>query len=148
MENTICRNTIFRILSQIPLDIEGSNISKTGWYPSEYDNEWMKESSIIEANKEAEKKDEKVLFNNVYLEYDSCDCNDGMCSHGSWVWQIIVLDKEKRFEIELDEDFMLADNGKRAGIPLECTVYDFYRMCEIVGIELEFTDYAKSLFNS
>lgn len=108
----------------------------------------MEESSRIEATKEAEAKYEKVLFENVFLDYDHCDCNDGMCSHGSWVWQIIVMADDKRHEIELDEDYMLAENEKRAGIPLECTVYDFYRMCEIVGIQLKFSDYAISLIKT
>lgn len=149
MENTTCRNTIFRTLSQIPLDIEGSNISRTGWYPSDWDSEHMTIEDIDDAMEDAVRKDEKVLFEKIYLHWDSCDCGGGYpCSHGDWVFEIIITDKNGNHVVDIDDGgIYVVANDKFTQLPVEgSTVYDFYRMCEIVGIELEFTDYAKSLF--
>lgn len=156
MENTeqkqFTTQRIFEILHQIPLDIEGSNISNTGWYPNpEWDAEFMDKAELDRLTAEAIEKDSKVLFKNVFLEYDSCDCNDGMCSHGSWVYQLRVLQNGAGvpIEIEDEEQFYAYLDGKTVNIPIkESTVYDFYRMCEIVGIQLEFSEYAKSILKS
>lgn len=140
---------IFKALSIITLDIEGSNISNTGWYPHDIEIEYMTEDDSKQALSEAKNKDAKVLFTNVYLNYDSCDCNDGMCSHGSWVFEIIVMDNENRHEIDVQEEYLQVYRGNKvASVPIECSVYDFYRMCELMGVKLEFSDYAKSLIKA
>lgn len=141
---------IFKSLSTIPIDIEGSNLSKVGWYPIlEHDLECMGQSEFTKATEEAIEKDSKVLFTNVFLEYDFCDCNDGMCSHGSWVWQIVVINEGKRYELEIGDNSIYASFGeKTASITDDSTVYDFYRLCEMTGVKLEFSEYATSLINN
>ena len=147
---TYSKEVLFQVLSNIPLDIEGSNLSKVGLYPIlEHDLEYMGQAEFKKATEEATEKDSKVLFTNVFLEYDSCDCNDGMCSHGSWVWQIVVMDDGKRYELEIVDNSIYTSFGeKTASITDDSSIYDFYRLCEMTGVKLEFSDYAHSLFQS
>lgn len=150
LQNEFKALRIFEVFHLIPLDIEGSNISQVGWYPSlEHDLEYMGEAEFVKATDEAAEKDSKVLFTNVFLQYDSCDCNDGMCSHGSWVWQILVTNEDKRYELEIGDNSIYASFGlKTASITDDCSIYDFYRLCEMTGVKLEFSEYAKSLLKS
>lgn len=150
-KKTYSREILFQVLSNIPLDIEGSNISNTGWYPNpEWDAEYMTKEEIIEALEEAKKQDEKVLFKNIYLDWDRCDCNDGMCSHGSFVVGMSVMNNEEKIEIDfVDGDSLESTHDSSFILPTKnATIYDFYRMCELVGIKLEFSDYAHSLLQS
>lgn len=146
MENKYTAQRIFEILHQIPLDIEGSNITKTGWYPDpEWDAEGMSKEEVERLTLEAIQKDSKVLFTNVSVHYDSCDC-EGWCNCSDWVYEIVVMNGENRHEIEVDEDHIgIYNNEKGSSIPPQSTIYDFYRMCELVGVELEFSEYAKQL---
>lgn len=142
------KEILFNVLSDIPLDIEGSNISKTGWYPNvDWDAKYMSKEEIEKATNEAIEQDSKVLFQNVYLDYETCEC-EYPCSHSRYVWQIIIKDVNQRFDIGIEEDSIVVyHDQKQASIPPNTTVYDFYRMCEMVGVKLEFSEYAKSLFN-
>lgn len=139
------------IFSNIPLDIEGSNISFTGWIPSEAERKYMDDDSIAKAIKEGEGKNSKVLFKNISLNWDSCDCGDGYgCSHGNWVYEIDITTKGNSHTLDIDDSGVTAYNNHRQSmIPAkDVSVYDFYRMCEMCGIELELSDYANSLLAS
>ena len=60
---TYSKEVLFQVLSNIPLDIEGSNLSKVGWYPIlEYDLEYMGQAEFTKATEEATEKDSKVLL--------------------------------------------------------------------------------------
>lgn len=139
---------LYTAFSAIPLDIEGSNISCIGWIPTEIEKKYMDDDSFIKAVKDAEKQNEKVMFKNISLDWDSCDCGDGYgCSHGSWVYEININNQDKSHTLEIDDSGIIAYNEKRQSmIPCnDVSIYDFYRMCEIVGIKLELSDYALSL---
>lgn len=139
---------LYTAFSAIPLDVEGSNISCIGWIPSDSDKKYMESKDFEEAVKQSEKENEKVLFKNIYLNWDNCDCGEGYgCSHGSWVYEINIACEGKNHTLEIDDSGIIAyNNGRQSMIPeKEVTVYDFYRMCEIVGIKLELSDYAQSL---
>jgi hypothetical protein len=137
---------IFRAFYQIPLDIEGSNIDRVGWIPDIEDCKYMPEGEYERLLKEWTYVNAKVLFDNVFNEWDSCDCGDGYgCSHGSWVCEIRIRSGDKYHHIELEEDRMFIENQGMVYIPIKASIYDFYRACQLVGIQLELSEYAKSL---
>jgi len=139
---------LYAAFSSILLDVEGSNIAFTGWIPCEPDRKYMDNDSFDKAVQEGNEKNAKVLFKNISLNWDSCDCGDGFgCSHGNWVSEIDIANEDKNHTLEMDDCGIIAYNEKRqAMIPeKESTIYDFYRMCELVGIKLELSDYALSL---
>ena len=140
---------LYAAFSAITLDVEGSNIACTGWIPSESDKKYMDDDSFSKAVKECEEKNAKVLFKNVSLNWDSCDCGDGYgCSHGSYVFEINIFSNGKNITIEYTDGDSLEfyNEGKYCKIPTaDATIFDFVRMCEICKIELELSDYAVSL---
>jgi len=140
--------TLFTAFSQIPLNVEGSNIDRTGWMPSEDDKKYIDENSWQKAVKEYEEANEKVMFNNVSLQWDSCDCGDGYgCSHGSYVYEILISNEDKTHKVDVDDSGLSFYNDqKQSCIPMYgSTIYDFYRACELVDIKLQLSDYAKSI---
>lgn len=142
-------NTVlYAAFSSIPLDIEGSNISQIGFIPSASDLiHFGKEKAEMWAT-EFKEKNKHVLFKNINLKWDSCDCGDGFgCSHPDWVYQIEVKNKEKNHTIELNGNGIEAYNNNRQCVIPEknVSVYDFFRMCEMLEIELELSDYALSI---
>lgn len=138
---------LYAAFSSIPLDLEGSNIAPVGWIPHESDVEHSSKEIIEELTLEYTEKNKHVLFKNVNLKWDSCDCSDGFgCSHPDWVYEIEVVSGSVRDIIDVDEAIYAHKNNNYCSIPTkEVTVYDFFRICEIVGIKLEFSDYALSL---
>lgn len=146
------KENIFKVFSEIKLDIEGSNLGQVGWLPSEEDLKYMPQEAYDESVKEYEETNSKVLFKNIRLDWDSCDCGDCYgCSHGSWVYQLTVLNEKDKIEIDVVDGDSLEfyNNGKGGRIPTEnATVYDFFRMCEICEINLEFSDHAKSILKN
>ncbi len=146
---TIGNAVLYAAFSVIPLDIEGSNLENTGWMPSESDIKYMGEESYKLAVEECNLKNAKVLFNNVSLQWDSCDCGDGYgCSHGSYVYEINIFSNGKNISIEYTDGDSLEfyNEGRYCKIPTAgATIFDFIRMCEICEIQLELSDYAVSL---
>jgi hypothetical protein len=146
---TIGNAVLYAAFSVIPLDIEGSNLENTGWMPSKKDISYMGEESYKLAIEECNLKNAKVLFKNVSLQWDSCDCGDGYgCSHGSYVYEINIFSNGKNITIEYTDGDSLEfyNEGKYCKIPTTgATIFDFIRMCEICEIELELSDYAVSL---
>lgn len=145
------KNTIYKVFSEIALDIEGSNLENTGWMPSKEDVRYMGEESYKLAVEKCNLKNEKVIFKNVKLNWDSCDCGDGYgCSHGSYVYEINIVNKDKTHTVEYTDGDSLEfiNNTIYCRIPsVGVTIHDFIRMCELCEIELEFSDYAIKLIN-
>lgn len=143
---------LFAVFSAIPLDIKGSNVSYMGWRPTETDKETYSNCDFYaDSVRKGEEKNAKVLFKNVLLKWESCDCGEGHgCSHADWVYEIEIIDNGITYI--LDYDGLTGDvrNGvKYAAIPMEgSSIYDFYRMCQLVGIRLELSDYAISLLQA
>lgn len=148
---TIGNTVLYAAFSTIPLDIEGSNLENTGWMPSEDDIKYMGEENYKLAVEECNIKNEKVIFKNVFLQWDSCDCGDGYgCPHGSFVYEIDILSKGERIKVEYTDgdslEFYNPKSGMYCNIPTKgATIFDFIRMCEICEIDLELSDYAVSL---
>ena len=144
---TFGNTMLYAAFSVIPLDIEGSNLENTGWMPSEEDIKYLDKKEYKFAVDEYNLRNEKVIFKNVSLQWDSCDCGS-VCSHGSYVYEIHVLSKGERIEIAYTdgESLEFHNAGKYCVIPTAgATIFDFIRMCEICEIELELSDYAVSL---
>lgn len=146
---TFGNTMLYATFSVIPLDIEGSNIAEVGWFPSDDELRIMGEEDFRLAREEYILQNQKVLFKNVFLEWESCDCGDGYgCSHGSYVCEIDVLKNGKRIKIEYTDGDSLEfyNKDKYCKIPTAgATIFDFIRMCEICEIDLELSDYAVSL---
>ena len=144
---TIPNTMLYEVFSAIPLDVEGSNIAFTGWIPSESDKAYMDNDSFTKAVQEGTEKNAKVLFKNIALNWESCDCGDGFyCSHGNWVYGIDITNEDKKHALEMYDGIAAYNEDKQAMIPSKgSTIYDFYRMCELVGIKLELSNYALSL---
>lgn len=145
------KGRLYAVFSEIPLDVAGSNLENVGWMPTDSDKEYMTEDNYRFAVEEYNLKNAKVIFKNVSLHWDSCDCGDGYgCSHGSYVYELRIKNEDKVYEVEY-EDFdhlCFEGNGKRVKIPVAgATIYDFIRACELCEIELAFSDYALSLLN-
>jgi hypothetical protein len=127
------------VFSEIPLDIEGSNIAKTAWYPSERETQAMPPDAVVQALAEAMRIDEKVCFTNVQLAWDSAD--DGP----SYVYEIRVKDGDKThtIEIEYGPDLLLCEG---LALPIgHATLWDFMRLCEMCDIPLVLSPYAEGL---
>jgi len=140
---------LYTALSTIPLDIEGSNLENTGWMPQEDDLKLMGQEHYDLAIEEHNLKNSKVMFKNVSLGWDSCDCGDGYgCSHGSYVYEIRISSHDKTHTIDMEEDYIcFENNGKYGCLPIStASIFDFIRMCELCEIELELSDYALALF--
>ena len=146
-ENVIDDIKLYSIFSKIPLDINGSNLDKAWYTPNEEDAKYMDMKDYLKLSEEVLEKNAKVLFTNVELQWDSCDCSDYGCSHGKYVYEMKIKSGDKTHTVEVDDSGVLIYyNERQACIPQkDVTAYDFYRMCEMVGVKLELSDYAKSL---
>ena len=142
---------LYLAFSSIKLDIEGSNLQNTGWIPSDKDKKYMDEDRYKYAIEEGNNKNEKVLFKNIELQWESCDCGDGYgCSHGSYVYEIIIINYNKKIKVEYTDGDSLEfyNNGKCGRIPVEgASIFDFIRISQLCEIELELSEYAESLLN-
>ena len=64
----------FMAFSSIELDVEGSNIGEVGWCPTESDKEVLSQESYDRAMVDFKVANALVLFKNVSLQWESCDC--------------------------------------------------------------------------
>lgn len=116
------------------------------WHPGKWEDvKYMGKESYDAALKEWQDAEDKVVFKNVGVGYESCDCGDGYgCSHGSWPYEIRVFDeemKEVKHKIDYeDHDQLFIDGLDGRGITVSkiynLTLGDFYDCCKMVGINL------------
>jgi hypothetical protein len=142
---------LFAVFSEIPLGIDCSNLGNRGWLPSVSDGEIMGAGLYKTLVEQYEAKNSKVLFENTRLKTDSCDCGGDLgCSHEDYVYEIEVIDGNKKYLIDMVDGEFFTFEGKSnyVQIPIEgVTAYDFYRACELCGIKLKLTSYALSLLD-
>jgi hypothetical protein len=142
------------------LDAINSNI----WFPSETDKEYMSQSAFDDELRKANTKKVNLIFSNIRINYDSCDCGEGWgCSHGRWPYQIIVSDGEKEpHVIEIENQDSLAYSRYVNLVTKEIVPYykkdsklviasilrkifltygDFIRFCNMSGIPLKSDKY-------
>lgn len=130
---------------KIPFDLKTlSFIDGNIWLPSESDKEYMSQSAYDEALKEYEEKKSKLYFNNVHVNYESCDCGGGYaCGHYDWPYEIEIKDKAKNVthKIDIDGDDSLIFFYNKTEIMINglknFTYGDFIRFCKLCNITLE-----------
>lgn len=150
--------TEYAKLFEIPFELE-KNIAKDGWKPTEdmIDEEFISREDYEAMLHDYNVANEKVIFSNTYLEWDSCDCGDGYgCSHGSWIYSLSIINDGKRMEADIEDgEYLMIENGKKGddyrciSLPIDSiSIGDFYRACQLMGIELEFTEYGQSILTA
>jgi len=142
------QSLLYIAFSSILLDIEGSNIDFTGWIPSEKDKKHMSTDVYELEKKKGEDQNSKVIFKNIKIQWDSCDCGNGYsCSHPNYVYSIEIKNENKTHELDIEPEYICFQNkGKYGSLPIpNATIFDFIRMCQLCDIELELTDKAASL---
>ena len=142
----------YGVFSSIQLDIEGSNIGEVGWCPTESDKGVMSQESYDRAIVDFKVANALVLFKNVALQWESCDCGGEYgCSHGSYVFELKIITPDKTYTVDYEdyETLYFIGNDNKAAIPVVSgtTVYDFVRACELCEIELQYSDLALNLLS-
>jgi len=114
------------------------------WLPAESDKEIMSQSIYDEQVEKYYKAKSELLFTNVKVNYDSCDCGGGYpCSHKDWAFEIEVHDKVKNkvHIISIDDDQTLIFPHDRYELVVyfknDFTYADFIEFCKMCGINLE-----------
>ena len=103
------------------------------WLPAESDKDMMGEKSYNEQVESFNKNQDNVLFKNVKVKWDSCDC-EYSCSHERWVYELKIGD----FVFELVDDNEYATSGLSTHMPK--TIGEFIDDCYRSGILLEWSD--------
>jgi len=115
------------------------------WLPGEQEKEYMPKEDFDKQVANYHKAKSELLFTNVHVNYDSCDCGGGYpCSHGDWAFEIEVHDKvkNKTHIIDIDGDNTLIFKHEK-GYTLvvdgmkNFTYADFIEICKHCGINLE-----------
>lgn len=101
-------------------------------------------SAIADYNK----AQSKVVFNNLYVAYDS----DGdEFSHTSWPYEVVFLDHKKDVECFYEDDGIYI-TYKDAHITFpdlkQLTIGRFIKGLDLIAVPYELTDYGKSIFGS
>lgn len=101
--------------------------------------------SMVKKHREGENN---VLFNNIYVHYESCDC-EYPCSHQPWESAITLNKYGNKVKIEfVDEGISIEnENGYLMLNKIEnITIGHFYQACQVLDIELELSEKAHDLF--
>jgi hypothetical protein len=114
------------------------------WYPTESDKEFMSQNAFDEAMAQYKERKSKILFNNVFVNYESCDCGGGYpCNHASFPTEIEVVDSKNMVNhiIGIDGDDSLVFEYNKTEIQINglknFTYGDFIRFCKLCDINLE-----------
>lgn len=131
--------------SAIPFDLNNLDlIDGNIYFPVEDDKQIMSQLAFDEAIELGNKRKEKLLFTNTFVNYESCDCNGGYppCDHPNYPSEIEVKDKEGNILHVIDisgntlefgnEDTYTSITGLK-----NFTYADFIRFCQLCGIKLE-----------
>lgn len=116
-----------------------------GWHPSQMDldAEYMGQENYDKAVKEFEDTENLVVFDDLMVVMETCDCGDGYgCSHADWPYEIkhnfgkeITLSwEDDGFYIETPKGYLRFDKTD------EMTIGDFYYGCKLLGVELSIND--------
>ncbi len=118
-------------------------------YPiSEEEKKHFEPDEILEQENAYNEAETALMYDNLQLHWDSCDCGDGYgCNHPDWVYEI--TNGEEGQTIEMQDDGMCIcvehgeepENGFRQSrdittSDLDFSMADFERLCSIVGFKL------------
>lgn len=128
---------------KIPFDLNNLDlIDNNLWCPSEDDKKYMSQNLYDEELFNYNDKKAKLLFTNVSINYDSCDCGGGYpCSHPQYPYEIEIKDKDITHVITIDSDDSLEFHYNDTNINISglknFTYGDFIRFCKLCDITLE-----------
>jgi hypothetical protein len=136
---------IFRKMDffNIPFDLKNLDIINNNiWCPTEDDKKYMTQNSYDEALLEYKNRKAKLLFTNVTVNYESCDCGGGYpCNHSQYPCEIIVKNGENSNLIKIDGNDSLEFYYNNTNINItglkNFTYGDFIRFCKLCDITLE-----------
>lgn len=117
-----------------------SRVNNSIWFPSESDKEIMSQSIWDQAMAEYTEAVDNLVFNNIQVIYDSCDCYGGCCGHPSWVHELHVRTPEGLVVITMEEDQLCFPFNETYIFvtPTEKFTYaDFIAICKFCNINLE-----------
>lgn len=123
--------------SELPFDVK--HLENNNWPLDDDSKKYMNEKSIADYQQSYQLADDEVLFKNIHVVWDSCDCGQGYgCSHPDWPFEgKFGDDPEAQFDFE-DDSIRLEKGGKyiTVGPTSQMTMQDFADACKIVGIQL------------
>lgn len=126
-------------IGDIPFDVK--HLENNEWPLNDDMRKYMGEESQREHEETYNKAQAEVVFNNIHVEWDSCDCGNGYgCSHGSWPFRG-HFGNDPEAKIDWEDDGISLSKGKKSIYlsNLESfTIGQFIDMCKIVGIELQY----------
>jgi len=133
-------------LSEMPFSVD--HLCNNAYKIEEVKPEWMEQSDYEHYLKDWNDRQSKVMFNNIMVNFESCDCGSEYgCSHADYPYDITFKDNEKIeavFEddgIYLSNDFGFVKFEKLKDI----TMLHFVDACALIRINLAPTEYYKSI---
>lgn len=119
-----------------------------GWLPREQDKGQMGEESYLDAVKEYDEGDAKVLFANTLIEYDSDDSEYGTGKH--FATEMQITDDNKAGIVFENKSISIEKNGYGT-IFFEdlkkVSMGQFFTACQWIGIELKFKPEVQDQFD-
>ncbi len=111
--------------------------------------EWMSENDYKCNQIEYHEEEAKVLFKNVKVEYESCDCGNGYgCSHADYPYGLIFDNQPNESYFEDDGILICNDKGMvRFDNLKDISMGHFVNACELLDIKLEFTETGNKILN-
>ncbi len=110
--------------------------------------EWMSLSDYEKSQKTYKEAESKVLFKNVRVEYDFCDCSEYGCNHGSYPWGLIFDNQPNESYFEDEGVLICNDKGMVKFNNLkDISIGHFTDACELLGIKLEYTENGNKILN-
>lgn len=132
-------------LFEIPFSVD--HLSNNGWMPDKEKPSYMKQEEYDKWVEDYKKAEEKVMFKNINVQFESCECGGEYgCSHAPYPFQMNFDDKDIEAMFEDDGFYLQNSNGfMKFDKEKEITMGHFVCACELIGIKLEPTDYFKTL---
>ncbi len=137
------KNNLFKI----PFDVELLYNYSTCNYKEKPD--WMSLSDYEKSQEAYRKEEDKVLFKNVKVEYENCDCSGGYsCNHGNYPWGLIFNDQPNESYFEDEGVLICNDKGMvKLNSLKDISIGHFVDACELLDIKLEFTETGNKILN-
>ena len=134
-------------LFKMPFSVD--HLCNNQWKPDNQKSRYTSQENYEEAVKNYEDAQKKVMFKNIYVQFESCDCGGEYgCSHAAFPFKIIFENNKEDVEALFEDDgfYLQNENGfvkfeNEKGV----TMGKFITACWLIGIKLELTEYGKTL---
>jgi len=133
-------------LFEIPFSVD--HLCNNGWMPDEEKPAYMKQEEYDKWKQDYANSQAKVMFKNINVSFESCECGgDYGCSHQPYPYGI-NFKNDKTIEAIFEDDGFYLQNSKgfmKFDKEKEISMGHFIVACELIGIELEMTDYCLTM---